>query len=316
MLQVRTALRTLLLLAPWALVPLAAAEQSVAPAFEARELFPGVHLLEPRADRADLSNSLVVEREDGLLVVEAQATEAAARELLAAVATLGTKPVRYLVLTHAHAESAGGAAAFPAATLVIGTVGTRDALRDPAFDFGAEARGRAPAWGAPSRRPPELVLHARTELEDPVNEVELLPLGHSHTAGDLLVFLPNQNVYFAGALTFPDGNPYGVGANVGGWLSTLNYLVKSGAALFIPLRGEPLDARGVRRSRDAFAWLRGQVELGFIEQVTPERIPGWVLESEDLASHFDTAASPSFLRGLIEQVVEEALQQRRKRGLL
>jgi len=304
-----------------AIVPgsLDAAESETSAAFTVNDVSEGVFLLLPVADRPDLSNSLVVDREDGLLVVGAQASAAAAKELLDAIGALSAKPIRYLVLTDAHAESAGGAAAFPESTLVIATVGARDSLRDPTFDFGAEARLRSDdpkKWEAPDKRLPGLVIHARTELEDPVNEVELLPLGPSHSRANMMVLLPNQNIVYCGAVLFPDRNPYGGEADVGGWVSTLNHIAKTNPALAIPLRGEPLDARRVRVERDALAWVRGEVDRGFVNRVAPERMTDWVLESEDLSRHFDADASPSFLRSVIDRAVEEAIRNRKKRGLM
>jgi glyoxylase-like metal-dependent hydrolase (beta-lactamase superfamily II) len=146
-------------------------------AFTVDDVSEGVFILRPIAARPDLSNSLIVEREDGLLVVGPQASTSGAGELLDVISSISDKPVRYLVLTHAHAESAGGASAFPESTLVIGSVNARDSLRDPAFDFGAEVRLRSDnpkRWQAPPKRLPVMVVHARTELEDPV----IGPLAH------------------------------------------------------------------------------------------------------------------------------------------
>jgi glyoxylase-like metal-dependent hydrolase (beta-lactamase superfamily II) len=294
-------------------------ESETSGAFTVDVVSEGVFLLLPVADRPDLSNSLVVDREDGLLVVGAQSSAATAKELLDAVGALSTKPVRYVVLTSAHAESAGGASAFPESTLVIGTVGARDSLRDPTFDFGAEVRLRSDdprRWEAGDKRLPGLVIHARTELEDPVNEVELLPLGPAHSQSDMMVLLPNQNILYCGAVLFPDRNPYGGEADIGGWLSTLNHMAKMNPALAIPLRGEPLDVRRIRVERDALAWVRGQIDLGFVDGVAPERITDWVLDSEDLERHFDADASPSFLRSVIDRALEEAIRARKKRGLM
>jgi glyoxylase-like metal-dependent hydrolase (beta-lactamase superfamily II) len=300
-------------------VALDAAEPDRAEAFAIDDLSEGVYLLRPVPGRQELSNSLVVERDDGVLVVGAQASPAAARELQVAIAGLTGKTIRYLVLTSAHADSAGGAAAFPESTLVVGTVGARDSLRDPAFDFGAEVRLRSSnprRWEAPEKRLPGMVIHSRVELEDPVNEVELLPLLHAHSRSDMMVLLPNQNILYCGAVLFPDRNPYGGDASVGGWLSTLNHIAKMNPALAIPLRGEPLDTRRVRVERDALAWLRGQIDLGFVNRIDPERMTDWVLDSEDVSRHFDVEASPAFARGVIDRALEETIRDRKKRGLM
>ena len=112
-------------------------------AFIVDDVSEGVFLLRPVAARPELSNSLIVEREDGLLVVGPQASTSGAGELLQVIASISDKPVRYLVLTHAHAESVGGAAAFPESTLVIGSV------RSPASYWSsiATSSGRRSATG-------------------------------------------------------------------------------------------------------------------------------------------------------------------------
>ena len=90
-------------------------------------LLEGVWLFRAPEHPASHTNSLVIERKAGLLVVESQPSPAAARQLLRAIAAVSTKPVQYLLLTHAHVESTGGAAAFPESTLVISSKVTHDA---------------------------------------------------------------------------------------------------------------------------------------------------------------------------------------------
>lgn len=287
--------------------------------FRQVQLAEGVSLFRPPDDRVDLTNALVIEREDGLLVVNAQPSPGAAELFLSELRRHTKRPVRYLVLPHPHAEAAGGASAFPRDTLVIGTHGCKEALQDPTFDFAAEARPRSAkpgTWTEPPRRSPTLVLHARTRLDDPRIPVELLPLPPAHTAGDMLVQLPVENIIYGGAVVFADRNPYAAGGQIGGWLGALNNIAKTAPAAVVPLRGPALDARELRVLRDSFAWLRGRVELGFIEGLTAEELPDWVLQDpEELGRQFDLEARPSFVMSVIDQAVEDAVQARRKRGL-
>jgi len=316
----RAAVRsTLALLLALGGLPARAQSAGAGPRFEALSVADGVWVLRPVAGARGGCNSLLVERQDGLLVVDSQPSPEDARELLSVVARTSPKPVRYLVLSHAHAESAGGASAFPESTLVIGSSETLAALRDPDFDFGAETRDRSEdprTWVAPEIRMPALVIYGRAELEDPLNRVELLPLGHAHSTSDLAVVVSGPGVLWAGAVLFPDRNPYAGDANVGGWVATLNHIAKLQPAVVVPQRGDPLDTRGVRLQRDALAWVRGQVELAFIDGVPPEQIPDRILGSDELATHFDPDAAPPFLRILFQQAVDEAVAERRKRGLL
>ncbi len=285
--------------------------------FEVTTPVEGVHLFRPPGPAGPRTNSLVVEREDGLLVVDAQPSPEAARELLKAVAAVSAKPVRYLVLTHSHADAAGGASAFPASVLVIASSASRDALADPSYDFGAEARLRAGAnpWKEPARPRPTLVLPGPATLDDPRHPVVILPVRQSHSRGDLLVQLPHAGVVAIGDLVSGLRNPYGGDAVVDSWMATLNDIANMRPEVVMPLRGPAITARDVRLQRDALLWLKGEVHRGFVDQVPTGKIPERALQSPALRNYFDPAATPSFITGVAEQIVRETQEYRRKRGI-
>jgi len=307
--QIATAALPLLLFAAAALSPARATD-----AFRVEELAPGVRLFRPAPDAGDGTNSLVVERDDGLLVVGAQPSPEIARKLLAAIAEHSGKQVRYLVLPHSHAEAAGGATAFPGSTLVIGSQGCLEALQDEDYEFGAEARLRASdpsSWAEPPRRLPALVPLAKTLLTDPRNEVELLPFTASHSAGDMAVFLPGSDIFFAGAVVFPDRKPYGGDADTSIWVAALNHLIRQGPRIVVPLRGPVQDVAALRVQRNSLAWLRAKVAEAMIDRLPIDEIRERVLEDEDLGERFETDAP--FLPLLVERVIQQALDNQAKR---
>lgn len=269
------------------------------------------------AGPAGSCNSLVVERGDGLLVVDAQPTPAAALRLLAAIEARYARPVRYLVLSSPHAESAGGASAFPASTLVVSSFAAAEALADPGYDWGAEERARAAdpeKWAEPPRPVPTLQLRATVELADPSRPVQLRVHARAHSRGDLSVYLPAAGVLYVGGLAVGDGNPYGVDADVGRWLGLLNAIIVDAPRFVVGLRGPAADVRPLIALRDALAWLRGQVEEGFIDRLPPEETIARVLADPGLRERFAVDDEPSFLPDLVRRVVEEGIGQRRKRG--
>jgi glyoxylase-like metal-dependent hydrolase (beta-lactamase superfamily II) len=231
---------------------------------------------------------------------------------------LGRSP-RDLVLSHPHVEAAGGATGFPAEVLVVASEQCADALRDPAYDVGAETRARASdpeRWTEPPRARPQLVLRGVVVLHDPERPVTVMPHAHGHSVGDTLVTLERQQIVHAGGLVVTDRNPYAKDADIGAWLATLNGLARQAPRLLVGTRGRALDVDAVRRQRDALAWLRGQVEFGFTEQVPLDEIPARVLAVPAAREHFDLDASPAFVQLLIEQVLAESVAHRRKRGTL
>jgi cyclase len=226
--------------------------------------------------------------------------------------------VRYLVLTHPHAEAAGGATAFPESALVIAAGGCRLAMEDPAYDFGGEARRRAkdPAsWKEPPRRLPTLVLGSPTSLEDPKHRVVLTPVQQAHTRGDLLVSVPDSGILAVGHLVTLDRNPYPQDANLHGWMIVLNDLEDFGAKRFVALEGPSMEPREALVLRDSLLWVQGQVAQLFVDRVPPGTMPDRVAEAPGGSKLFDTSASPSYLRELAGAAVREAEADRKKRGL-
>ena len=82
------------------------------------------------------------------------------------------------------------------------------------------------------------------------------------------------------------------------------------------LHGPVSDLGKLIEQRDSFAWLRGRVEEGFIDRVPPEKIAGQVMADPDTGDRFATGAEPSFVGLLVDQVLEESVIHRKKRGLL
>ncbi len=72
------------------------------------EVVPGVHV----ASGYGLANSVMVEGEDGLLIIDTMESLAAGQAVRAAFRAISPKPVRGIVYTHNHADHVFGAAAF------------------------------------------------------------------------------------------------------------------------------------------------------------------------------------------------------------
>ena len=109
----------------------------VAPAalggFTLEALAPGVHAVvrtEPAGMMFDANNLLVI-GEEGVLVVDSNATAASSREVIAALRRITRKPVRYLVNTHWHLDHFEGNAAWLDAypgLEIVGHAATREEL--------------------------------------------------------------------------------------------------------------------------------------------------------------------------------------------
>ncbi len=282
-------------------------------AFRIQKLDEGIELYLPTAGTPELTNSLVVEREDGVLVVGAQPSPEAARRLLALIDARTGKPVRYLVYPHSHADAAGGGSAFPDSVLVIGSARCHQALEDPEYDFGAEARLRSddPSnWVEPPRRPPSLVLTSAAVLDDPRNPVEVLPASPGHSPGDLAVSLSKSDIHFVGAVLFPDRAPYGSQAQVKRWLSTLNHLLRKRPKTLIPLHGPIVDLESARAQRDALSWLQSQITEGIVDRLDGPELRERLVNTEGFDERFDPDSI--FLTAFLDEAIAQAFRERDK----
>ncbi|MDE3231354.1 MAG: MBL fold metallo-hydrolase, partial [Chloroflexota bacterium] len=189
--------------------------------------------------------------ERGVLVVDARATPALARETVAAVRAVTDKPIEYLVLTHYHAVRALGASGIGAQHIVAHR-GTRDLIRERGqADFESEAR-RFPRLfldieSIPGLTHPDIAYDDALSLDLGGRVVELRWLGRAHTEGDTAVWLPRERVLFAGDLVEASAAPYCGDAYILDWPATLANVRALNAEALVPGRGPAV--RGVAVDR-------------------------------------------------------------------
>src|SRR5262245_16526767 len=78
------------------------------------EIGPGLYAFTAEGD----PNSGVIVGDDGVMIVDAQATPVLAREVIDRVRRVTDKPIRYVLLTHYHAVRVLGASAYEGADIV------------------------------------------------------------------------------------------------------------------------------------------------------------------------------------------------------
>ncbi len=93
-------------------------------------------------------NSGVIVGDDGVMVIDAQATPAMANDLIALVAKVTDKPVKYVLLTHYHAVRVLGASAFTGAEILASDT-TRGMIAERGKQDMESEMGRFPGCSAP-----------------------------------------------------------------------------------------------------------------------------------------------------------------------
>lgn len=126
----------------------------------------------------------------GVIAIDTTVSPASAKDLLANIARITLKPVTTIILTHGDMDHIGGLAAFPAGLAIIAHENTKISM---------EARTAAghPMVSA-DHLPNRAITENREAFEIEGVKVDLLHWAPAHTAGDLVVYLPEQKIVFAG----------------------------------------------------------------------------------------------------------------------
>jgi glyoxylase-like metal-dependent hydrolase (beta-lactamase superfamily II) len=165
-------------------------------------LADGVYALTADGD----PNIGAIEGDDFVVCFEALATPAAAREWLARLRELTTKPVRYLVLSHYHAVRVLGATAFDA-TVIVAHENTRALIAERGQQDWESEYGRMPRLFKEPESIPGLTWPTATfserytiDLGSDRGDLVLQYCGLGHTEGDIVAWLPRRKILFAGDL--------------------------------------------------------------------------------------------------------------------
>ena len=206
------------------------------------ELADGVFVWIQPGGESGVSNAGAIVDDDGITVVDTLMVRSQWEPFAAAVAGLG-RPVRRLVLTHAHIDHVGGSRAFANAS-VLGSQQTSDAprRRDAARRVqGVHARVRRRVRRARRDRAPGPVTHLVTDAAQLTPRVELLP-ANGHTDGDVMVLVADADVLFAGDLCFFGVTPLAFQGNPETWANVLDVVGELADTIVPghgPIGGEP-----------------------------------------------------------------------------
>lgn len=230
-------------------------------------LADGVYALTAEGD----PNVGAVEGEDFLIAFEARATPTMARRWLDRLQERTDKPVKYLVLSHYHAVRVLGAAAFDA-ELIIAHEQTRRLIAERGMQDWASERARMPRLFTgeatiPGLTWPDITFSDRLtiDLGGDRGEAVLQFCGRGHTAGDLVLWLPEPRVLFAGDLVESQAALYtGDAFHIDWSTGTLDRVGEFGAQTLVGGRGPvartaPGVEAAIAQTRDFLVVMREKV---------------------------------------------------------
>jgi len=257
-----------LLTALWLGVACAQAQPGAAPALTSQAVsaharyVEGLSALGTAANQNFISNAGYVITRDGVVVIDALGSPALAERLIAEIARQTGKRVTHVIVTHYHADHIYGLQAFKAAgARIIAHQAAREYLHSDTAQLRLEAsRTELAPWVNAQTR----LVQADDWLDGPRDLViggvtlQIRPVGPSHTPEDLVVYLPQDKVLFAGDLVFRARVPFVGQADSRQWIKALDQLLAFDAAVIVPGHG-PLSTQArqdMQLTRDYLTHLR------------------------------------------------------------
>lgn len=279
-----------------------------------RELAPGVFYYFGDELQQKSANCTWIVFNDFVFVVDANYPWGA-EEIIREIRKTSNKPIRYVLNTHYHHDHTFGNDLFYKAGATI--ISTEDAAREMKTLGEVEWKNGTAYSGrnmeGRKRRFPTLTFNNSLFFDDGSHRVEIIRMSPAHTAGDAVVYLPNEKILITGDL-FVNGNPWSNNvadehADYNGWLRVLDTMASWDVEIVIPGHGEPATRKELRHQRNYLADLFMQVEQGIAAGKSKEEL----VSSVDLSRHPVYGENKKAIRRSVAELFERMTHKAKNR---
>ncbi|NVK32444.1 MAG: MBL fold metallo-hydrolase, partial [Gammaproteobacteria bacterium] len=189
-------------------------------------------------------NTGVIIGDDSVMIVDAQATPRLAHKVVECIRSVTDKPIKHVVLSHYHAVRVLGASAYDASEIIasdkcLGMIHERG-QEDWDSEFQRFPRLFQGHESIPGLTWPTLTFERKMTVHLGHRRVELMHLGRAHTAGDIVAWVPDEQVMFTGDIVEYHSACYCGDGHFNDWGNTLDAIASYRPRAIAPGRGDAL----------------------------------------------------------------------------
>ncbi len=214
-----------------------------------------------------LSNAGVIVGPDGALVVDTLATESRAQRLRGSLDVLHPGPGRMLVNTHHHGDHNFGNQVFGPSAIIF----AHERARTEMAETGLALTTLWPQveWGDIRVVLPTVTFVDRLTVHVGARRAELIHVGPAHTTNDVVVWLPDERVLFAGDVVLSGATPFNLMGSVSGALTAIERLRELDPCTVICGHGPVTGPEIFDENADYLTWIQRLAYHGTEQGITP-----------------------------------------------
>jgi glyoxylase-like metal-dependent hydrolase (beta-lactamase superfamily II) len=230
------------------------------------------------------SNAGLVSAPDSSILVDTLFDLHLTRRMLEELRRVSPSPIATLVNTHANGDHCYGNELVTGADIVASARCAAEMLDAPPARLAdlmaaADAMGETGAYlkrifgafdfSGITLTPPTRTFSGALTLRAGYRVVELIEVGPAHTAGDVIVHVPDAGVVFTGDIAFIGGHPIMWAGPVGNWTAALDTILAMDVHTIVPGHGPVCGQAEIRALRGYFEALTAEARVRFDAGLSP-----------------------------------------------
>jgi glyoxylase-like metal-dependent hydrolase (beta-lactamase superfamily II) len=220
-----------------------------------------------------VSNAAFVVTSEGLIVFDTLGTPALGHQLLQAIRSVSTAPIKTIYISHYHADHMYGTQAFAGSGAeIVASDGAKRYLEgETAQQRLQERRLSLSPWVDDKSRvvQPDRFLQGEERINLGGINIRVVDVGSAHSEGDLILYVENDGVLFSGDIIFEDRIPFLGTSSSAAWLDLLEQMQHSDVRAIVPGHGK---ASG--QPREIVSLTRNY--LAFVRATMKQAVDDWV----------------------------------------